>query len=30
MVKLRKKIEENASQPRHIVTIYGMGYKLVP
>ena len=30
VVKLRKKIEENASQPRHIVTIYGMGYKLVP
>lgn len=30
VVKLRKKIEENASKPRHIVTIYGMGYKLVP
>jgi DNA-binding response OmpR family regulator len=30
VVKLRKKIEDNASQPRHIVTIYGMGYKLVP
>ena len=29
VVKLRKKLEENASQPRHIVTIYGMGYKLV-
>jgi DNA-binding response OmpR family regulator len=30
VVKLRKKIEEDASHPRHIVTIYGMGYKLVP
>lgn len=30
VVKLRKKIEENASEPRHIVTIYGTGYKLVP
>jgi len=29
VVKLRKKIEEDASRPRHIVTIYGIGYKLV-
>jgi DNA-binding response OmpR family regulator len=29
VVKLRKKIEDNASHPRHIVTIYGTGYKLV-
>jgi DNA-binding response OmpR family regulator len=29
VVKLRKKIEEDASHPRHIVTIYGTGYKLV-
>jgi len=29
VVKLRKKIEENASVPRHIVTIYGTGYKLL-
>jgi DNA-binding response OmpR family regulator len=29
VVKLRKKIEENHSKPRHIVTIYGTGYKLV-
>lgn len=29
VVKLRRKIEENASKPRHIVTIYGTGYKLV-
>jgi DNA-binding response OmpR family regulator len=29
VVKLRKKIEEDASSPRHIVTIYGTGYKLV-
>jgi DNA-binding response OmpR family regulator len=30
VVKLRRKIEENAADPRHIVTIYGTGYKLVP
>jgi DNA-binding response OmpR family regulator len=30
VVKLRRKIEENAAKPRHIVTIYGTGYKLVP
>jgi DNA-binding response OmpR family regulator len=30
VVKLRKKIEEDASSPRHIVTIYGTGYKLLP
>jgi DNA-binding response OmpR family regulator len=29
IVKLRKKIEENAAKPEHIVTIYGTGYKLV-
>jgi DNA-binding response OmpR family regulator len=29
VVKLRKKIEDNAAKPRHIVTIYGTGYKLV-
>ena len=30
IVKLRRKIEDNAADPRHIVTIYGTGYKLVP
>jgi len=29
MVKLRKKIEPDAGNPRHIVTIYGTGYKLL-
>jgi DNA-binding response OmpR family regulator len=29
VVKLRKKIEDDAAKPRHIVTIYGTGYKLV-
>ena len=29
VVKLRKKIEEDASRPHHIVTIYGTGYKLL-
>jgi len=30
VVKLRKKIEPKPDQPRHILTVYGMGYKLVP
>jgi DNA-binding response OmpR family regulator len=30
VVKLRKKIELEPSQPRHILTVYGLGYKLVP
>jgi DNA-binding response OmpR family regulator len=30
IVKLRKKLEEDAQSPRHILTVYGMGYKLVP
>ena len=29
IVKLRKKIEEDAAKPRHILTVYGTGYKLV-
>jgi DNA-binding response OmpR family regulator len=29
VVKLRRKLEDNAARPRHIVTIYGTGYKLV-
>jgi DNA-binding response OmpR family regulator len=29
MVKLRKKIEDDAGNPRHIITIYGTGYKLL-
>jgi hypothetical protein len=29
VIKLRKKIEEDAAKPRHIITIYGTGYKLV-
>jgi DNA-binding response OmpR family regulator len=29
VVKLRKKIEPDPARPRHIVTIYGTGYKLV-
>jgi DNA-binding response OmpR family regulator len=30
IVKLRKKVEEDGKEPRHILTVYGMGYKLVP
>jgi DNA-binding response OmpR family regulator len=30
IVKLRKKIEEDYQNPRHILTIYGVGYKLSP
>jgi DNA-binding response OmpR family regulator len=29
IVKLRKKVEENPKDPRHILTVYGFGYKLV-
>lgn len=30
VVKLRKKIEPVPDQPQHILTVYGLGYKLVP
>jgi DNA-binding response OmpR family regulator len=30
VVKLRKKVEPNHEKPRHILTVYGYGYKLVP
>lgn len=30
IVKLRKKIEPSPEKPRHILTAYGVGYKLVP
>ncbi|HJZ85122.1 MAG TPA: response regulator transcription factor [Polyangia bacterium] len=30
IVKLRRKIESDHKQPRHILTVYGYGYKLVP
>jgi DNA-binding response OmpR family regulator len=30
IVKLRKKIEDDHKNPRHILTVYGFGYKLVP
>jgi len=30
VVKLRKRIEPEPSEPRHILTVYGLGYKLVP
>lgn len=30
IVKLRKKLEEDHPNPRHILTVHGVGYKLVP
>jgi DNA-binding response OmpR family regulator len=30
IVKLRKKLEAQPNRPEHILTVYGMGYKLVP
>ncbi len=30
IVKLRKKVEPDDKKPRHILTVYGMGYKLAP
>ncbi|ACY17156.1 response regulator transcription factor [Haliangium ochraceum] len=30
IVKLRRKLEEDHKRPRHILTVYGHGYKLVP
>jgi DNA-binding response OmpR family regulator len=29
ILKLRQKIEDNPAKPRHIVTIHGLGYKLI-
>lgn len=29
IVKLRRKLEEDQKNPRHILTVYGLGYKLV-
>jgi DNA-binding response OmpR family regulator len=30
IVKLRKKVETDQKDPKHILTVYGLGYKLVP
>jgi DNA-binding response OmpR family regulator len=30
VVKLRKLVEDDGKEPRHILTVYGHGYKLVP
>jgi len=30
VAKLRRKLEEDQKNPRHILTVYGFGYKLVP
>jgi DNA-binding response OmpR family regulator len=30
VVKLRRKLEEDQKSPKHILTVYGFGYKLVP
>jgi DNA-binding response OmpR family regulator len=28
MVKLRQKIEETPSEPHHLLTVHGLGYRL--
>jgi DNA-binding response OmpR family regulator len=30
VVKLRQKIEEHPAQPRHLLTVHGLGYRLEP
>jgi len=30
IVSLRRKIEADPASPRHIITVHGFGYKLVP
>jgi len=30
ILRLRKKIEEDPAHPKHILTMYGRGYKYVP
>jgi DNA-binding response OmpR family regulator len=30
ILKLRQKIEETPEAPRHILTVHGAGYKLLP
>jgi DNA-binding response OmpR family regulator len=30
IVQLRKKLGDNAEQPRHLLTVHGVGYKLLP
>ena len=30
ILKLRQKIEEDPAHPRHILTVHGVGYKLIP
>ena len=29
IVKLRKKIEDDPEKPKHILTVYGIGYKYI-
>jgi DNA-binding response OmpR family regulator len=30
IVQLRKKLEDSGTEPRHLVTVHGAGYKLLP
>jgi DNA-binding response OmpR family regulator len=30
ILKLRQKLEQNPTEPRHLQTVYGAGYKFVP
>ena len=30
VVQLRKKLGDNGAEPKHLLTVHGVGYKLVP
>ena len=30
IASLRAKVEENSSEPRHLLTVHGVGYRFVP
>jgi DNA-binding response OmpR family regulator len=30
IVQLRKKLGENSDEPRHLLTVHGVGYKMAP
>jgi DNA-binding response OmpR family regulator len=30
MLNLRRKLEDDPAEPRHLLTVHGIGYKFVP